>query len=95
MIGFSLSLKTSKGLVSTPHNMLLNVLAKMRPFEVFTFFLTCSTAEFFWTEIIKVVACQYVKILTDGEVYPMDWSKKVNYIKRKLVTAARKIDCAF
>ena len=38
------------------HNMLLDVLAKIRQFGVYTFFLTCSAAEIHWTEIIQVVA---------------------------------------
>ena len=38
------------------HNMLLDVLAKIRQFGVYTFFLSSSAAEFHWTEIIQVVA---------------------------------------
>ena len=39
-------------------NMLLDVLAKTRQFGMYNFFLTCSAAEFHWTEIIQVVARQ-------------------------------------
>ena len=62
--------------------MLLNVLAKTRQFGVYTFFLTCSAAEFHWTETIQVVACHYGQILTDEQVNAMDWSTKVNYLKQ-------------
>ena len=77
------------------HNMMLDVLAKIRQFGVYTFFVTCSAAEFHWTEIIQVVACQYGEILTDEQVNAMDWSTKVNYLKRNPVTVARQIDYIF
>ena len=57
----------SKNIRGTPqyfHNMLLDVLAKTRQFGVYTFLLTCSAAEFHWTEIIQVVAGQYGETLT-------------------------------
>ena len=44
-------------------NMLLDVLAKIRRFGVYTFFLTCSAAEFHWTEIIQFVVRQYGETL--------------------------------
>ena len=45
-----------KNIRETPqhfHNMLLDFLAKIRQFGVYTFFLTCSAAEFHWTETIQ------------------------------------------
>ena len=75
--------------------MLLDVLAKIRQFGVCTFFLSCSAAEFYWTEIIQIVACQYGEKVTDGEVNSMDWGTKTNYLKRNPVTAARQIDYLF
>ena len=55
--------------------------------------MTC--AEFHWTEIIQVVAHHYGKILTDEQVNAIDWSTKVNYLKRNPVTVAREIDYVF
>ena len=75
------------------HNMLLDVLAKIKQFGVYTFLLSCSAAEFHWTEIIQVVALQHGEILTDDQVNAMYWSTKVNYLKRNPVTVARQIDC--
>ena len=66
------SFKNIRGSPQYFHNMLLNVLAKIRQFGVYTFFLSCSAAEFHWTEIIQVVACQYGEILTDEQVNAMD-----------------------
>ena len=68
---------------------MLDVLAKIKQFGVYTFLLSCSAAEFHWTEIIQVVARQYGEILTDEQVNAMDWSTKVNYFKRNPVTVAR------
>ena len=67
-IRFSRHLKT----VLSTHNMLLDALTKIRQFGVYTFFLSCSAAEFHWTEIIQVVARQYGEILTDEQVNAMD-----------------------
>ena len=49
--------------------MLLDILAKIIQliWSIF-FFLTCSAAEFNWTEIIEVVAHQYGQTLTDEQV---------------------------
>ena len=76
-------------------NMLLDVLAKIRQFGIYTFFLTCSAAEFYWTEIILIVGRQYRETLTDEEVNSMDWGTKMNYLKRNPVTVARQIDYLF
>ena len=74
------------------HDMLLDILAKIRQFGVHTFFLTFSALEFHWTEITQVVACQYGQKLTDELVNAMDWSTKVNYLKRSPVIVARQIN---
>ena len=66
------SFKNIRGTPQYFHNMLLDVLAKIRQFGVYTLFLSCSAAEFHWTEIIQVVACQYGEILTDEQVNAMD-----------------------
>ena len=67
------------------HNILLDALTKIM-------FLTCFAAEFHWTEIIQVVSRQYGPKLIDEQVNVMDWSTKVNYVKRNRVTVTRQID---
>ena len=57
--------------------------------------MTCSAAEFDWTEIIQVVPCQYGETQTDEQETPMDWTIKVNYLKRNPVTVAGQIYCVF
>ena len=49
------SFKDIRGTPQCFHNILLDVLAKTKQFRVYTFFLTCSAAEFHWTEIIQVI----------------------------------------
>ena len=68
---------------------------KTRQFGVYTFFLTCSAAEFHWTETIQIVAHQYGETLTEEQVNAMDWSPKVNYLKQNPVTVAKQIDYVF
>ena len=78
MIRFSSRLKTS-GTPQYLHNiMLLEVLAKIRQFGVYTFFLTCSAAELHWAEIIQIVARHYGETLIDEKVNLMDWGTKMN-----------------
>ena len=67
------------------HNMLPDGLAKIRQFGVYTFLLTCSAAAFHWTEIIQVVACQYVEV-NDEQVNAINWSTKVNYLNRNVAS---------
>ena len=62
-------------------------LLKLGSLEI-TLSLSCSTAEFYWTEIIQVVPRHYGEILTDEQVNAMDWSTKVNYFKRNPITVA-------
>ena len=52
--------------------MLLDALAKIRQFWLNTYFLTCSAAEFYWTEIVKDVARQYGRKFTNGGMNAMD-----------------------
>ena len=82
----------NRGIPHFFHIMLLDVFANIRQSGVYTFFLTCSAAEFRWTKIIQVVACQYGQTLTADQVNAMDWSRKLNYLKRNPVTVARQID---
>ena len=70
--------------------MLLYVLAKVRQFGVYTSFMTCSAAEFYWSEIIQVVICQYGQTLTDEQVNAMDWRAKASYLKRNPVIVCSK-----
>ena len=53
------SFKNIRGTPQYFHNMLLDILAKVRQFSVYTWWLTLSAAEFHWTEIIQIVARQY------------------------------------
>lgn len=75
--------------------MLFDVLFKARQIGVYTFFLSCSTAQFHLTEIIQVIDLQYRQKLTDEQVNSMDWSKQVHYLKRSPVTLVRNIDYVF
>lgn len=67
-----------------------DVLAKSRVFGVPTFFfLTWITTFFKWTNVIKIVAQRYEKILTDEDVNNMDWNTRVQYLKRNPISVTR------
>ena len=52
------SFKNIRGIPPYFYNMLLDFLANIMQFRVYTFILTCCAALFYWTEIIQVVARQ-------------------------------------
>ena len=89
------SFKNVRGTPQYYHNMMLDVLAKIRQYGTYTFFLTCSAAEFHWPEVIQACARQYQKNLTGEEVNNIDWQTKVSYLKRDPVTAAEQINYIF
>ena len=75
MISDDQILSKFKNIRGTPqyfHNMLLDVLSKIRWFGGYTFFLSGSAAELHWAEIIQIVSHQYGEILTDEQVNTMD-----------------------
>ena len=86
------SFKNIRGTPQYFKGMLYDVLAKIRHFDIYTAFLTCSVAEFHWPEVIQIVARQYGETLTVDEVNNMNWDTKVKYMKRNPVTVARQID---
>ena len=89
------SFKNVRGSPQYYKNMMLDVLAKVRQYGPYTFFLTCSAAEFKWTEIIQVVAKQYGEELSADQIEKLTWSEKLIYLKRNPVIVARQIDHIF
>ena len=89
------SFKKIRGTPQYFKNMMHNILAKVRQFGPPTFWITFSAAEFKWTDIIKIVASQFGENLDDSTINSMDWSSKVQYLKRNPVTVARQIDYRF
>ena len=57
--------------------------------------MTCSAAEFHWTETIWVVSREYGQTPTDEQVNTKDWYTKVNYLKKNPVTVSSQIDYVF
>ena len=99
MIGDDQIYASFKNIRGTPqyfHNMMLDILAKIRQFGPPAFFLTCSAAEMgAWIEIIQTIARQFGTKLSNDEVKNLTWKEKVDWIKRNPVTAARMIDERF
>ena len=59
--------------------------------------MTWSCAQFQWTHLIKIAARCSVpsQTFSDEEIEAMDWSTKVNILKRNPVLVARQIDHIF
>ena len=75
--------------------MLLDILAKIKQYDICAFFLTGSASEFEWPYIIQVVARQYGEELSDKEIYTKDWDTKGCYLLRNSVAADCQIDLVF
>ncbi|XP_077978182.1 uncharacterized protein LOC144433703 [Glandiceps talaboti] len=72
-----------------------DMIAKIRQFGPYTFFLSGSAADFHWPELMQVIATQYGEQYTLDDVEKMTWQTKRNWIARNPVTAARHIDYIF
>ena len=87
------------------HNTMLDVRTKSRQFGLLFSWLVLllNSIGLKWYRLlfanignyIQVVVRQYWQTLTDKQVNAMDWSSKVNYLKRNPVTVAKKIDYVF
>ena len=75
--------------------MKLDILAKLQHFGIITFFGTLTPGEFYWPEVIQIVACQYRTKLSADDVKQMDWKTKAMWLKRSPVTIAQQIDYIF
>ena len=76
------------------HNMNLDVFAKVRAYNVNTFFLVVSLTELLRPELlrpelIQAVARQYGTILSDEDILDMKFEQKSIWLKKNLVTVAR------
>ncbi len=57
--------------------------------------MTGSAAEFYWPEVIQVVASQYGVQLSDDDIKNMHWKDRHEWLQRNPVTVARQIDYIF
>lgn len=73
-----------------------DMLAKIRHFGSYTFFLSGSAADFHWPELIQIIAKQYGEHFDINYIEnEMDKKTKQNWLARNPVTAARHIDFIF
>ena len=90
---------TFKNIRGTPQfcrNQMLDVLAKVRQFGCYTFFLTLSAGiPHFWPEIFQILGRQYGKNFTEQDVNGMSNNEKISWLKKNPVTVARQVDYLF
>ena len=77
------------------NDMRLDMIAKIKYFGPYTFFISGSAADFKWPELIMIIAKQYGENLTIQEIEDMTPQKRRNYLARNPVTVARHIDYIF
>lgn len=73
----------------------LDMLAKLRQYGPYTFFISGSAAEFHWPEVVSIIGRQYGEIFTEEDINKMTWQDKRMWLQRNPVTAARHIDYIF
>lgn len=90
------SFKRVRGTPKYWKQMQQDMLAKIRHFGPYTFFLSGSAADFHWPELIQIIAKQYGEHF-DIDYIENDMNKKTkrNWLARNPVTAARHIDFIF
>ena len=90
---------TFKNIRGTPQynrNQLLDILAKVRQFGCYTFFLTITAGiPHFWFEIFQILGHQYGKNFSKEDVMNMSNKERINWLKRNPVTVARQVDYLF
>lgn len=90
------SFKRVRGTPQYWKQMQQDMLAKIRHFGPYTFFLSGSAADFHWPELIQIIAKQYGEHFDiDYIENEMDKKTKRNWLARNPVTAARHIDFIF
>lgn len=82
-------LKNVRGSPAYWNTVLLDLLAMVRQLGIPTWFLTLSAADMQWPEIIRSIAHQYGKHVTDEDVRSMSWEEKSLWLRSNPVTAAR------
>ena len=84
------SFKNIPGTPQYKHNQLLDVLAKVRQFGCYTFFLTLvASIPKLWHGIIQMLGRQYGKHFSTEEVNNMTITEKMNWSERNAVIAVR------
>ena len=82
-------LKNIRGSPPYWQKMFYELLAMIRTLRIPTWFLTLSTADMKWPEVIQAIATQYQTIYTEDEVLALPWQIKSMWLRSNPVTAAR------
>ena len=82
-------LKNIRGSPPYWQKMFYKVLSMIQTLGIPTWFLTLSTADMKWLEVIQAIAQQYGTIYTEDEVLTLPWQTKSMWLRSNPVTAAR------
>ena len=82
-------MKNVRGLPPYYQRTFYDLLAMIRQLGIPTWFLTLSTVDMKWPDVIQTIAKQYGTIYTDDEVASLSFEEKSNWLRCNPVTAAR------
>ena len=85
-------LKSVRGSPPYWQNMMYKLLAAVKQFGIFTFFITLSSADLQWPDMILSILSQKGISKTKSEVEEMSYDEKCSILKSNPVTAARHFD---
>ena len=69
-----------------------DVLAMVRQLGCPTWFISLSAADLHWPELIKLIAGERGRMLTDEDVKLLSWDEKCQILRENAVTAARQFN---
>lgn len=85
-------LKTVRGTPPYWQQAMYKLLAAVKHFGIFTFFMTLSAADLKWIDTINVITKQQGRPLTAEEIQELTWEEKCAILRSNPVTAARHFD---
>lgn len=65
------------------------LLAAIKQFKIFTWFLTLSAADMRWEDTLKALARQQGKTLTSEDIEEMTWEERCSLLRSNPTTVAR------
>ena len=85
-------MKSVRGSPAYYHKLLLELLAMVRTLGPCTYFVTLSSADLKWPDMLSILSKQQGKVLTEEEIKRLNWHERCKLLRDNPVTAARHFD---
>jgi hypothetical protein len=85
-------LQTVRGSPPYWQRALYKLIAAVKQFGIFTFFMTLSSADLKWIDCLNAILRQQGRLLSSSEINDLTWEEKCTILRSNPVTAARHFD---